>query len=99
MCQWWSQHLLENLSPGSKFLTNAFHYHPLELLVPSDFGVTPPLALRDTFRSAPKQLTDGFSVRIVLMVLFIVSCGVFSVRTKEFFFLSPQHLKALLFWG
>lgn len=91
--------MLENLFPGSKFLTNAFHYHLLELLVPSDFGVMPPLALRGTLRSGPKQLTDGFSVRIVLMVLFVVSCGIFSVRTKELFFLRPQHLKTLLFEG
>ena len=93
--QWWSQHLLENLSTESKILTSALCYHLLELLVPVDFGMMPSLALRDTLRSGPKQLIDEFTLRIVLMMLIIISCGVFSVRMN--FFLWPQHLKKLLF--
>lgn len=34
--QWWSQHLLENLSDSrSKFLITALYHHLLELFVPS----------------------------------------------------------------
>lgn len=89
--------MLEDLSAESKFLTSALCYHLLELLVPVDFGVMPSLALRDTLRSGPKQLIDAFTLRFVLMMLIIISCGVFSVRMKEFFSLGPAPEKIVVF--